>query len=86
MVANLMEIEFLELAVRVTATADLREGIGDGSWVPVGFQSMSCDEKMKVSDDTTREQLERLQVAVKECCVVQQTLKSSPPVKTAFIS
>ncbi|MBQ0785315.1 MAG: OsmC family protein [Amphritea sp.] len=86
MVANLMEIELLELEVRVTATADVRGALAMDRSVPVGFQAMSCDVRMKVSDDTTREKLERLQVAAKACCVVQQTLKSPPPVKTRFIS
>jgi len=54
--------------------------------VPVGFQAMSCDVKMKVQEGTQPRQVERLQVAAEQCCVVQQTLKSPPRVKTTFRS
>jgi hypothetical protein len=30
--------------------------------------------------------LERLKLAAERCCIVQQTLKSPPPVKTTFIT
>ncbi|BBB26052.1 OsmC family protein [Amphritea japonica] len=85
MVANLMEIELLELEVRVTATADVRGALAMDRAVPVGFQAMTCEVKMKVKEGTPLKQLERLQVAAKECCVVQQTLKSPPPVTTTFM-
>ncbi|MDX2453800.1 OsmC family protein [Desulfosarcina sp.] len=85
MVANLMNIELLDLVVRVTATADVRGTLMMDRNVPVGFQAMKCEVKMKVKEGTPPRQLERLQVAAKECCVVQQTLKSPPPVKTTFL-
>lgn len=85
MVANLMNIELLELHVQVTAAADVRGTLAMDRNVPVGFQEMTCDVRMKVKEGTQPRQLERLQVAAKECCVVQQTLKSPPPVKTTFI-
>ena len=85
MVANLMDIELLDLEVRVTATADVRGALMMDRSVPVGFQSMKCEVKMKVQEGTQPRQLERLQIAAKECCVVQQTLKSPPPVETTFL-
>jgi len=85
MVANLMGIELLELEVNVTATADVRGTLMMDRMVPVGFQKMKCEVKMKVNKGTEPRQIERLQMAAKACCVVQQTLKSPPPVETTFI-
>jgi uncharacterized OsmC-like protein len=85
MVANLMNIELLDLEVRVTATADVRGTLMMDRNVPVGFQAMKCEVKMKVKKGTQPRQLERLHVAAKECCVVQQTLKLPPPVETTFV-
>jgi uncharacterized OsmC-like protein len=84
MVANLMGIELLKLEVNVTATADVRGALMMDRLVPVGFQKMSCEVKMKAKEGTDPRQLERLQSAAKACCVVQQTLKSPPPVETIF--
>lgn len=69
----------------MTATADVRGALMMDRLVPVGFQNMTCEVKMKVKEGTDPRQLERLQTAAKACCVVQQTLKSPPPVKTTFI-
>jgi uncharacterized OsmC-like protein len=86
MVANLLNIELLELEVRVTATADVRGTLAMDRAVPVGFQSMKCDVRMKVKEGTPVKQVKRLQEAAKQCCVVQQTLKSPPLVETTFVS
>jgi uncharacterized OsmC-like protein len=84
MVANLLGVELIELEVRVSATADVRGAMAMDASVPVGFQSMTCDVRMKVKDGTSPDLLQKLQVAAERCCVVQQTLKSPPPVKTSF--
>lgn len=86
MVANLMGIELVKLEVNVTATADVRGALMMDRRVPVGFQEMTCEVELKVSDSTDPSQLERLRSASKACCVVQQTLKSPPAVVTTFIS
>jgi len=39
---------------------------------------------MKAKEGTSPDLLKKLQVAAERCCVVQQTLKSPPPVKTIF--
>ena len=84
MVANLLGVELLELEVRVTASVDVRGTMAMDASVPVGFQSMTCDVRMKAKEGTTPDLLQRLQIAAERCCVVQQTLKSPPPVKTTF--
>jgi len=86
MVANLLGIELLELEVRVTATVDVRGTMAMDRAVPVGFQTMTCDVRMMVKEGAQPRQVERLQVAAQQCCVVQQTLKSPPLVKTTFTS
>ncbi len=86
MVANLMGIELIELKVRVMAKADVRGTLMMDRTVPVGFQEMTCEVRMKVAAGVELRRLERLQIAAEQCCVVQQTLKSPPLVKTIFIS
>ena len=86
MVANLLGIELLELEVRVTAAVDVRGTMAMDPAVPVGFQDMTCDVRMKVKEGTQPRQVERLQVAAEQCCVVQQTLKSPPLVRTTFMT
>ena len=85
MVANLMGIELIELQVRVSASVDVRGAMAIDSTVPVGFQAISCDVRMKVKEGTPPNKVARLQIAAKKCCVVQQTLKSPPLVKTTFM-
>ena len=85
MVANLLGIELTQLEVRVTATADVRGAMAMDAAVPVGFQAITCDVRYAVADGVPPELLEKLQAAAERCCVVQQTLKSPPAVKTTFM-
>jgi uncharacterized OsmC-like protein len=84
MVANLLGVELLELEVQVAASLDVRGTMAMDASIPVGFQSMTCDVRMKVKDGTSPDLLQKLQDAAEKCCVVQQTLKSPPPIKTTF--
>lgn len=84
MVANLLGVELTELEVRVTAAADVRGAMAMDPAVPVGFQSITCDVRFKATEGTPRDLLEKLRVAAERCCVVQQTLKAPPPVRTSF--
>lgn len=84
MVANLLGIELTALAVRVTATADVRGAMALNAEVPVGFQSMRCEVDLKVKAGTAPELLQKLRTAAERCCVVQQTLRNPPPVETTF--
>lgn len=86
MVANLLGVELTELEVQVTGTVDVRGAMAMDPTVPVGFQSMNCDVRMKVKDGTPTELLQTLQIVAKKCCVVLQTLKSPPSVQTTFTS
>jgi len=84
MVANLLGVELTELEVRVTAAADVRGAMAMDPAVPVGFQSITCDVRLKAKEGTPADLLEKLKVAAERCCVVQQTLKAPPRVKTSF--
>ena len=84
MVANLLGVELLFLEVKVVATADVRGAMAMDAEVPVGFQSMTCNVSMQVKEGTPPDLLEKLRVAAERCCVVQQTLKAPPGVKTSF--
>ena len=86
MVANLLGVELTHLEVRVTATADVRGAMAMDPSVPVGFQAISCDINFSVKEGTAPDLLQKLQVASERCCVVQQTLKAPPRVKTTFMS
>jgi uncharacterized OsmC-like protein len=84
MVANILGVELIQLEVSVTAAADVRGAMAMDATVPVGFQSMTCEVKLGVKEGTPPDLLKKLQMAAERCCVVQQTLKSPPPVKTSF--
>lgn len=84
MVANLLGVELAHLEVTVTAGADVRGTLGMDATVPVGFQSITCDVRYSAKAGTSPELLEKLHVAAEHCCVVQQTLKTPPRVKTTF--
>ena len=84
MVANILGIELLSLQVQVTATVDVRGAMAMDPEVPVGFKSLACDVNIQVKDGTPPDLLEKLRVAAERCCVVQQTLRSPPRVKTSF--
>lgn len=84
MVANLLGIELLELEVRVTAKVDVRGAMALDASVPVGFQSMTCDVRMKAKEGTSPALLEKLREASQRCCVVRQTLNAPPPIATTF--
>lgn len=84
MVANLLGIKIEFLEVKVEAEVDVRGTLMVDRDVPVGFQSMSCNVELRTKEGTDPKLLNQLGVISKQCCVVQQTLKSPPPVKTVF--
>jgi len=85
MVASLLGIELTHLEVKVTANVDVRGALAMDPTVAVGFQSMTCDVRYSAKEGTSPDLLQKLHVAAERCCVVQQTLKAPPPVKTTFV-
>ena len=84
MVANLLGVELEFLEVEVTADVDVRGTMAMDRQVPVGFQAMRCDVRLRAKEGTGPEVLEKLRVAAERCCVVQQTLRNPPCVQTTF--
>lgn len=84
MVANLLGVELEFVEVEVKAEVDVRGTMAVDQRVPVGFQSIHCDVRLRAKEGTNPKLLEKLQQAAERCCVVQQTLRSPPPVKTVF--
>ena len=84
MVANLLGVELEFLTVEVTADCDVRGAMAIDKQVPVGFQSMRCNVRLRAKEGTDGALLEKLRVAAERCCVVQQTLRNPPPIETTF--
>ncbi len=84
LVANLLGVELEFLEVEVTAEVDLRGSMAVERNVPVGFQSMRCNVRLRAKEGTRPELLTKLSTAAERCCVVQQTLRNPPPIQTMF--
>ncbi len=84
MVANLLGVELTHLEVSVSATADVRGALAMDDAVPVGFQAIACEVHFRARQGTSPSVLRKLQSAAERSCVVQQTIKSPPKVKTTF--
>jgi len=85
MIANLLGIGIQDLEVRVRARVDVRGTLGMDREVPVGFQEMVCEVKIRVASGTGPSMLEKLRTASEYSCVVLQTLRHPPPVRTLFL-
>jgi uncharacterized OsmC-like protein len=83
-VANILGVELEFLAVEVSGDVDARGAMAVDKQVPVGFQSMRCDVRLRAKEGTNPKLLEKLRVAAEHCSVVQQTLRSSVAVQTTF--
>jgi len=64
---------------------DVRGTLGMDREVPVGFQEMVCEVKIRVASGTGPSMLEKLRTASEYSCVVLQTLRHPPPVRTLFL-
>ena len=84
MIANILGITLEYLSVEVTAKVDVRGTLLVDPLVPIGFQSMHCLVELRTIEGTNPELVARLQETAERCCVVQQTLRTPPPIKTSF--
>jgi uncharacterized OsmC-like protein len=83
MVATAMQIETNDIAVTVTGLMDLRGTLGISRDVPVGFESIDLDFKVDAPNATT-EQLQLLAEKTEIYCVVLQTLKQQPKMRSTL--
>ena len=84
MVANVLGVELEYLSVEVTGDVDVRGAMAIDKQVPVGFQSMQCNVRLRAKEGTNPKLLKKLREAAEHCCIVQQTLRNPPPVQTTF--
>ncbi len=79
-VANAFGIELLELAVEVRAEVDVRGTLCISPEVPVAFQQIHADVRLRAAPGTSPARLERLVKTAEHCCVVLRTLRDGVPV------
>jgi uncharacterized OsmC-like protein len=84
MIANILGIELEYLEVEVSADVDVRGTMMIDYQVPVGFQSLRCKVHLNTKPGTNKKLIEKLKIVSQQCCVVQQTLNSPPPIDTTF--
>lgn len=80
MVANVYGIVIEELSVRVQARVDVRGTLGMDPAVPVGFQAIGVQVRLRAAPGTPPERLRQCCRAAERACVVLQTLRSGVPV------
>jgi uncharacterized OsmC-like protein len=85
MIANLLGVGIQSLEVRVRAGVDVRGTLGMDREVPVGFQEMVCEARIRVAAGTEPGLLDKLRTAAEYSCVVLQTLRHPPPIRTVFL-
>ncbi len=86
MVANTMGIRLISLKVDVKGEVDVRGTLMMDRTVPVGFQRLVSHVELKPAAGTSSAAIDKLCKVAERCCVVQQTLRSPPPIVTTFIS
>jgi uncharacterized OsmC-like protein len=84
MVANLLGVELEFLEVTVTGNVDVRGTMMVDRSVPVGFQSMCCDVRLRARAGTDPRLIGKLKAAAEQSCVVLQTLRAPPRVEIQF--
>jgi uncharacterized OsmC-like protein len=83
LVATAMGIPFKSVTVTAESEGDLRGALGIAKDVPVGAQAISL--QFDVDSTATDEQLEVLLRQTERYCVIYQTLRNPPPVRTALM-
>ena len=81
MVANVLGVCLLELRVDVCATVDVRGTLGMNALIPVEFQSMRVNVRLRPAPDTHPLRLRQMIRAAERACVVLQTLRAGVPVR-----
>jgi uncharacterized OsmC-like protein len=81
-VATALEIPLRGGSVVVEGDLDFRGTLGVSKEAPVGFREIRL--KFDLDTDASPDQLATLQKLTERYCVVLQTLRSSPPIATAF--
>jgi uncharacterized OsmC-like protein len=83
LVATAMGIPFEEIRVEVDGEMDLRGTLGVSKDVPVGFQDIHARFDIR-APEATSEQLALLKEKTEQYCVVLQTLKQPPAIRSTW--
>ncbi|HSE24653.1 MAG TPA: OsmC family protein [Pyrinomonadaceae bacterium] len=83
LVATSMGIPFEEIHVEVDGEMDLRGTLGVSKDVPVGFQDIHARFVIR-APEATAEQLALLKEKTEQYCVVLQTLKQPPAIRSTW--
>ena len=83
LVATAMGIPFEEIRVEVDGEMDLRGTLGIAKDVPVGFQDIHARFEIR-APEATAEQLALLKEKTEQYCVVLQTLKQPPEIRSTW--
>jgi uncharacterized OsmC-like protein len=83
-IADRLEIPIANLEVSTRAEVDVRGTLLVDRNVPVGFQQIKCQVRLKPEANAPPEKVKMLQAAAEHSCVVLQTLRNGVPVQTQF--
>jgi uncharacterized OsmC-like protein len=83
-IADRLEIPIASLDVSTRAEVDARGTLLVDRNVPVGFQQIKCQVRLKAAANVPPEKVKMLQAAAEHSCVVLQTLRTGVPVQTQF--
>jgi uncharacterized OsmC-like protein len=83
-IADRLEIPIANLEVSTRAEVDVRGTLLVDRNVPVGFQQIKCQVRLKPEANVPPEKVKMLQAAAEHSCVVLQTLRNGVPVQTQF--
>jgi uncharacterized OsmC-like protein len=84
MIANLLRIELEELNVEVTGQVDVRGALAIDPSVPVGFQTIATNVRIRAVVGTPPRLVEQLCAASERLCIDLQTLRHGVNVEVAF--
>ena len=83
-IADRLEIPIADLEVTTRGEVDVRGTLLVDRTVPVGFQRIKCQVRLKPAANVSPEKVKMLQAATEHSCVVLQTLRNGVPVQTQF--
>jgi uncharacterized OsmC-like protein len=83
-IADRLEIPIADLEVTARGEVDVRGTLLVDRNVPVGFQQIKCQVRLKPAANVPPEKVKMLQAAAEHSCVVLQTLRNGVPVQTQF--
>ena len=84
LVARAMGIELESVQVTTRGELDLRGTLGMERDVPVGFQTIECETRVKLAPGQNEERAQRFFEKAEQYCVVLSTLRQANDVRSRF--